>query len=137
MPKTKLSIWVDESTASKLKRLATTERLTVSEFGGLLLTRGLTAHADGIVMDAAGARLERAVRQEIASMSDRLAGLTVRAALEAGAGRLMLYTTLAEQLGDDAARELERDSWSAARDRLRRPSQSVQELLSSAVGGGS
>lgn len=137
MPKTKLSIWVEETTATKLRGLAANEGITVSEFGGLLLTRALTAHADGIVMDAAGARLERMVRQEIVSMSDRLAGLTVRAALEAGAGRLMLYTTLAEQLGDDAARELERGSWAAAKARLRAPSQAVRELLSDAAGDGS
>lgn len=129
MPKTKLTIWVGEEAAQRLKHLATLEHLTLSEYGGVLLARGVAQRSDELAADLIGARVDAAVRREVGRMSDRLATLTVQGALEAGAARRLLLSQIAGQAGEEVARTLSQQAWNDTRDRLRTPSAAVKELL--------
>jgi len=143
LAKKKLTIWLDEEAADRLKQMASVEGLTVSEFGAALLTKGVTSWADSAVMDMAGARIEATVKREVGAMSDRLANLMVRGALEATATRGMVFNYLMQQAqatsspekpGEVQARQegvkkANSQAWTYAVDRLRSPVAAVRELL--------
>lgn len=129
MTKTKLTIWVEENAAQRLKNLAAVEDLTLSEYGATLLIQGVTQRSDELVLDLAGVRIERAIKKAVGQMSDRLAVLTVQAALEAGTSRRLHLTKIAQQAGPETAQALNRTAAAETRERLRTPSAAVRDLL--------
>ncbi len=129
MTKKKLTIWVEEEAAQRLKNLAAVEDLTLSEYGATLLARGVTQRSDELILDLAGVRIERAVKREVGVMSDRLAKLTVQAAMEAGTSRLLHVNQIAQQAGPEVAQALNKKAADETRERLRTPSAAVRDLL--------
>ncbi|QFP75717.1 hypothetical protein [Deinococcus sp. AJ005] len=121
MPKQKLTIWVEEDVAQRLKNLAAVQDLTLSEYGATLLARGVAQRSDELILDLAGVRIERAVKREVGVMSDRLAKLTVQAAMEAGTSRLLHVNQIAQQAGPEVAQALNRTAAAETRERLRNP----------------
>lgn len=129
MSKKKLTIWIEENAAQRLKSLAAIEDLTISEYGATLLARGVTQRSDELILDLAGVRIERAVKREVGVMSDRLAKLIVQAAMEAGTSRRLHLNQIAQQAGPETAQALDRTAASETRERLRTPSAAVRDLL--------
>ncbi|CAM4452998.1 hypothetical protein [Deinococcus marmoris] len=129
MPKQKITIWVEEDAAQRLKNLAAVEDLTLSEYGATLLARGVAQRSDELVLDLAGARIERAVKKEVGAMSDRLAKIIVQAAMEAGTSRRLHLNQIAQQAGPETAQALNRTAAAETRERLRTPSAAVKDLL--------
>lgn len=133
MAKRKLTVWVEEDIAERVEMLAKAERLTVSQFGAALLERGVTQWADNMGWDIVGIRIEDAVRKEVGKMSDRLAQLIVRSALESSATRALIFNEYMQMAKTEAEREevkkISNQAWTFAVDRLRKPVQAVKELL--------
>lgn len=117
---------MDGEAAQRLKNLAALEYLTLSEYGGVLLERGVTGGSDELAVDLVGVCIEFAIRREVARLADRLASLMVQATLEAGAARRLLLSLLVGQAGEEVAPTHFQQVWSEARDRLRTP---MRELM--------
>ena len=129
MAKRKLTIWVEDGTAQKIEQLARLERLSVSQFGAQMLERAVTEYADNLGWDMVGARIEEAVRREVGRMSDRLGKLMVRAALEAGASRGMIYNLVTAQQGEESAKRINSTAWNYSLTRLKSPINDISEIL--------
>lgn len=133
MAKRQISVWVEEDIAERVTVLAKQERMSVSQFGGELLKRGLTGYADNIGWDFVGVRVEDAVKKEVHLMSDRLAQLLVRATLEGTATRALLVNDMMAACTTDEQREAVKrassQAWTTAVDRIRKPVQGLKEIL--------
>lgn len=133
MAKRQISVWVEEDIAERVTVLAKQEKLSVSQFGGELLKRGLTGYADNVGWDFVGVRVEDAVKKEVGLMSDRLAQLLVRATLEGTATRALLVNDMMAATTNDEQREAVKrasnQAWTTAVDRMRKPVQGLREIL--------
>lgn len=133
MKKRQISVWVEEDVAERITTLAKQEQISVSQFGGELLKRGLTGYADNIGWDFVGVRVEDAVKKEVGLMSDRLAQLLVRATLEGTATRALLVNDMMAACANDDQREAVKrassQAWTTAVDRMRKPVQGLREIL--------
>lgn len=133
MAKRQISVWVEEDVAERVTVLAKQERMSVSQFGGELLKRGLTGYADNIGWDFVGVRVEDAVKKEVGLMSDRLAQLLVRATLEGTATRALLVNDMMAACASDdqraAVKRASNQAWTTAVDRIRKPVQGLREIL--------
>ncbi len=133
MSKRKLSIWVEDDLADRIQAMAKVERLTVSQFGAQMLERSVTQWADNMGWDMVGIRVQDTVAREVGRMSDRLANLMVRAALESTATRAVVYNDRMRVARTDQEREdvkrANSQAWTYAIDRLKSPVAAVAELL--------
>jgi len=131
--KRKLSIWVEDDLADRIQAMAKVERLTVSQFGAQMLERSVTQWADNMGWDMVGIRVQDTVAREVGRMSDRLANLMVRAALESTATRAVVYNDRMRVARTDQEREdvkrANSQAWTYAIDRLKSPVAAVAELL--------
>jgi hypothetical protein len=133
MSKVKITAWVDERTASAIKGLAAQHGVSVSEIGARLLRRGVEEDAGGGV----GAEIllpavRGAVRREVGRMSDRLAQLMGRSALESATGRRLLFQLLAEEMGQEEANRRNRAAWTASVQSVKKPAEGLREILGEA-----
>lgn len=119
--------------ADRIEAMAKVERLTVSQFGAQMLERSVTQWADSAGWDMVGVRVQDAVAREVGRMSDRLANLMVRAALESTATRAVVYNDRMRVARTDEEREdvkrANSQAWTYAIDRLKSPVAAVAELL--------
>ena len=130
MSKRKLTIWVDEATDQRVRDLAAMHHLTLSETAGSYLEKAIQTKAETLGMDLLAPIVEAAVRREVGRMSDRLARLLARTALEAASTRRIVYNQLIRQGVDaETAKMINDQSWQSSVDALKRPLAAVDELV--------
>ena len=134
MSKRKLTIWVDESTDQRVRDLAAMHNLTLSETAGSYLEQAIRAKAETLGMDLLTPIIEAAVRREVGRMSERLARLLARTALEAASTRRIVYNQLIRQGVDaETAKAINDQSWQRSVESLNKPLAAVDELIRASV----
>lgn len=125
----KLTIYVSSDVAARIRGRAEQEGVSLSEIGEQLLNRAVLERAESDWWAYAGARVSQVVREEVRGMSDRVAILVARSAIEAGMSRNLLTASLAEEKSREVVQDWVSRAEQSAVDRLRKPSQGVRELL--------
>ena len=80
-------------------------------------------------MGLLGLAVQGVVKREVGRMSDRLAHLLARTALEAATARRLVFQLLTRHLTPEEARRLNQAAWTGSVDSLRKPAQGLRELL--------
>jgi hypothetical protein len=130
--KVKITTWVDERTVSAIKGLAAQQGVSVSEMCAQMLRRGVEEDGGAAGMEVLLPAVRGAVRREVGRMSDRLAHLMVRSALEGATGRRLLFQLLAEEMGQEEANRRNRAAWAASVQSLKKPAEGLREVLGEA-----
>jgi hypothetical protein len=94
-----------------------------------ILERGLKERAETAGLGLLGPAVEAAMKREVGRMSDRLAHLLARAALESASTRRLVFQILARQLTAEDARRLNQAAWTSSVDSLRKPAEGLREIL--------
>jgi hypothetical protein len=128
--KTKVTTWITRDALRGLRDLAAAHHLTVSRVAADILERGLNERAETAGLGLLGPAVEGVVRREVSRMSDRLAHLIARTALESATARRLIFQLLVRQLTTDEARRLNQAAWTGSVDSLRKPAEGLQEILS-------
>jgi hypothetical protein len=128
--KVKITTWVDERTASAIKGLAAQHGVSVSEMCAQLLRREVEEDAaGGVGAEILLPAVRAAVRREVGRMSDRLAQLLARSALESAAARRVAFQLLAEELGVEEANRRNQAAWRGSVESLKKPAEGLREIL--------
>ncbi len=127
--KTKVTTWVTRAALRDLRDLAAAHQLTVSRVAADILERGLKERAETAGFGLLGPAVEGAVKREVGRMSDRLAHLIARTALESATARRLVFQLLVRQLTTDEARRLNHAAWTGSVDSLRKPAEGLREIL--------
>ena len=127
--KTKITTWVTRDALRSLRDLAAAHKLTVSQVAADILERGLRERAETAGLGLLGPAVQGVVRREVGRMSDRLAHLIARTALESATARRLVFQLLVRQLTTDEARRLNQAAWTGSVDSLRKPSEGLREIL--------
>ncbi len=127
--KTKVTTWVSRDALRALRDVAAAHKLTVSQVAAEILERGLKERAETAGLGLLGPAVEGVVKREVGRMSDRLAHLIARTALESATTRRLVFQLLARQLSVEEARRLNQAAWTSAVDSLRKPAEGLKELL--------
>jgi hypothetical protein len=127
--KTKVTTWVGRDVLRSLRDLAAAHHLTVSQVAAEILERGLREQAETAGLGLLGPAVQGAVKREVGRMSDRLAHLLARTALESATARRLVFQLLTRYLTPEEARRLNQADWTGSVDSLRKPAQGLRELL--------
>jgi hypothetical protein len=127
--KTKVTTWVTRDTLRALREVAAAHHLTVSQVAAEILERGLKERAETAGLGLLGPAVEGVVKREVGRMSDRLAHLIARTALESATTRRLVFQILARQLTTDEARRLNQAAWTSSVDSIRKPAEGLREIL--------
>ena len=127
--KTKVTTWVTRDALRALRDLAAVHKITVSQVAADLLERGLNERAETAGLGLLGPAVEGVVRREVGRMSDRLAHLIARTALESATARRLVFQILVRQLSTEEARRLNQAAWTGSVDSLRKPAEGLREIL--------
>ena len=127
--KTKVTTWVTTDALRSLRDLAVAHKLTVSQVAADILERGLRERAETAGLGLLGPAVEGVVKREVGRMSDRLAHLIARTALESATARRLVFQILVRQLTAEEARRLNQAAWTGSVDSLRKPSEGLREIL--------
>ena len=134
MAREPLTVWVDPKARQTLCNLAAAQRLSVSKVAAAYLERAVSDHAETVGAELVVPAVEAAVRREVAGMSDRLARLQARTALESATARRLLFNLLLESgYRPDEARSLNDAAWQKSVESLKRPLEAIHELLGTEV----
>lgn len=134
---------LDPDLHAALHAMVVEEEVTLSEAINALLRRAVMHRDTGRWWDLFGPSVEARIRAEVGGMSNRLAHLLARTALESAADREMLRRKIAAELvtsgysADEAQQMAQREkdrAWNYAVNDLKKPSAGVRELLG--LGGG-
>lgn len=125
----KLTVYVSPDVAARIRGRAEQEGVSLSEIAEQLLNRAVLERAESDWWAYAGARVSQVVREEVRGMSDRIAVMMARTAIEAGMSRNLLTASLAEEKSREVVQDWVSRAEVAAVDRLRKPSQGVRELI--------
>lgn len=130
---------LDPDVYTYVQGVAAEGEVTVSEAVNALLRRASMHRDSERWWDVLGAQVERRIKAEVGGMSNRLAHLLARSALEATAGRELLRLEMTDRRADgsqenvqsaeqevNALREI---AWKYAVRDLKKPSQGIRELL--------
>lgn len=129
MAKTKVTLWVEPEYAEKLQALARLEGLAVSQYGAVLLERGIKQANDSVGLDLLETRLKVMMSKEFDAMSKAIEKLLVYTAVESGITNHILRTDKIELLGKDAELERYRSHRLSVRKRVYKSSLSMANLL--------
>src|SRR5215216_1627668 len=132
MSKIKITTWVDERTASAIKGLAAQHGVSVSELCAEKLKASVEEDGGAVGMEVLLPAVRGTVRREVGRMSDRLAQLMSRSALESATGRRLLFQLLAEELGQEEANRRNRAAWTASVQSVKKPAEGLREILGEA-----
>ena len=102
--KTKVTTWITHDALRSLRDLAAVHQLTVSQVAADILERGLKERVETAGLGLLGPSIQGVVKREVGRMSDRLANLIARTALEAATARRLVFQLLVRQLTTDEAR---------------------------------
>jgi hypothetical protein len=127
--RTKVTTWVTRDVLRSLRDIAAAHRLSVSQVAAEILERGLKEQAETAGLGLLGPAVEATVKREVGRMSDRLAHLIARTALESATARRLVFQLLARSLGADEARRLNQASWTGSVDSLRKPAEGLRDIL--------
>ena len=127
--KTKVTTWVGRDVLRSLRDVAAAHHLTVSQVAAEILERGLKQRAETAGLGLLGPAVEAAIKREVGRMSDRLAHLLARTALESATTRRLVFQILARQLTTEEARRLNQAAWTSSVDSLRKPAEGLREIL--------
>jgi hypothetical protein len=127
--KTKVTTWVGRDVLRSLRDVAAAHHLTVSQVAAEILERGLKERAETAGLGLLGSAVEAAIKREVGRMSDRLAHLLARTALESPSTRRLVFQILARQLTTEVARRLNQAAWTSSVDSLRKPAEGLREIL--------
>ena len=104
--------------------------VSASAVAAAYLERAVNDHAETVGAELVVPAVEAAVRREVAGMSDRLAQLQARTALESATARRLLFNLLLESgYRPDEARGLNDAAWQKSVESLKRPLEAIHELL--------
>src|SRR5690349_11835177 len=92
--KTKVTTWVTYDAHRALRDVAAVHELTVSQVAAEILERGLRERAETAGLGMLGPAVESVVKREVGRMSDRLAHLLARTALESATARRLIFQLL-------------------------------------------
>lgn len=129
MTKTKVTVWLEDSTLKVIDENAQANSLSRSAVVSEYLMRALKDQAEASGLELIVPALKEALRKEVGSMSDRLAHLLVRAALEAATTRSLVYNEVVHRAGTEVAQATHKEAYSASVARLKKPSAGLLELL--------
>ena len=127
--KAKVSTWVPYNILRALREEAAAHHLTVSRVAAEIIERGLKERAETAGLGLLGPAVQGVVKREVGRMSDRLAHLLARTALESATTRRLVFQLLVRSLTAEEARRLNQAAWTNSVDSLRKPAQGLQELL--------
>ena len=131
MAREPLTLWIEPKSRKTLCDLAASRNLSVSKVAAAYLERAVNDHAESVGAELVVPAVEAAVRREVAGMSDRLARLQARTALESATARRLLFNLLlASGYESGEARGLNDAAWQKAVESLKRPLEAIQEVLS-------
>lgn len=131
MAREPLTIWVEPNARKTLCNLAASQRVSVSKVAAAFLEQAVNNHAESVGAELVVPAVEAAVRREVAGMSDRLARLQARTALESATSRRLLFNLLlVSGYQPQEARGLNDAAWQKAVESLKRPLEAIQEVLS-------
>jgi hypothetical protein len=110
--------------------LAAQQGASVSEMCAQLLRRGVEEDAaGGVGAEILLPAVRASVRREVGRMSDRLAQLLARSALESAAARRVAFQLLAEELGVEEANRRNKAAWKGSVESLKKPAEDLREIL--------
>jgi hypothetical protein len=127
--KTKVTTWVGRDVLRSLRDVAAAHHLTVSQVAAEILERGLKQRAETAGLGLLGPAVETAIKRAVGRMSDRLAHLLARTALESASARRLVFQILVRQLTTEEARHLNQAAWTSSVDSLRKPAEGLREIL--------
>lgn len=127
--KKKLTIWVKPRTDEYIRYQAQSKGLTVSEAADALLETAFREDSEISGAELISVSLKNEMRREFGGLSNRIASLLARAALESISTRYMVYQLIASTRGEPEAKSKNRAAWNYAVSQLRRPSQAFRDLL--------
>lgn len=90
MAKKKVTLWVEPEYAEKLEALARLEGLAVSQYGAVLLQRGIKQANDKVGLDLLETRLKTILSQEFRKMTQALDSSLEYIGVESGTATLFL-----------------------------------------------
>ncbi len=134
--KTKVTTWVTRDAYQALREVATVHNLTISQVAAEILDRGLRERAETAGLGLLGPAVEAVIKREVCRMSDRLAHLLARTALESATARRLIFQLLVRQLTLEEAKHLNQAAWTSSVDTLRKPAQGLNEILAARDGRG-
>lgn len=134
--KTKVTTWVTYDAHCALREVAAAHKLTMSQVAAEILERGLRERAETAGLGLLGPAVEAVIKREVGRMSDRLAHLLARTALEAATARRLIFQILVRELNIDEAKHLNQAAWTSSVDTLRKPAQGLNEILGARDGRG-
>lgn len=134
MAKTKVTVWIDDAALKRLDKKAQTNNISRSAVVSEYLTLALKDQAEESGLELIVPALKESLRKEVKGMSDRLAHLLVRAALEAATTRSLVYNEVVHRAGTEAAKATH-EAYTASVERLKKPSRGLLELLGGDDGG--
>ncbi len=127
--KQKLTIWVKPRTAEYIRHQSQSKGLTISEAADALLETAFRDDTEVSGAELISVSLKNEMRREFGGLSNRMANLLARAALEGISARYMAYQLLADSRGEEEAKAANRAAWNYAANQLKRPSAQFRELL--------
>jgi len=133
--KSKVTIWLEDTALKIVDEKAQANKVSRSAVVSEYLTRALKDGAEESGLELIVPSLKEALRKEVKGMSDRLAHLLVRAALEAATTRSLLYNEVVHRAGAEAAKATHKSAYTASVERLKKPSKGLLELLGGEDGG--
>lgn len=135
MAKSKITIWLEDAALAGVDEKARANGLSRSAVVSEYLTQALKDSAEASGLDLIVPALRESLRREVGAMSDRLAHLLVRAALEAATARSLVYNEVVHRAGLEAAQGAHKEAYAASVARLKGPSKGLLELLGGEDGG--
>jgi hypothetical protein len=126
-----LTLWVKPTVKAELKRLAEQEGLSVSSVGAAYLEKAMQTHLDlqyGALLQPI---IESAIRQQMRSMSTRLAFLLVRVAFASEQTRSLVTNVLGRQQGvtPSVLNEILDGSSKAAKGKITHRTPQLEEII--------
>ena len=129
----KLTITIAPSVSEKLRQKADANKVSLSSLVNTYLAAALKLEHDTAAAEVLGPELKTTIKKEVRDMSDRLAHLIVRGALDAGSSKQLLFQLLVKEFGVEKARAFKNTAWRISLEELRRPTEGIAELLDSGV----
>ena len=135
MSKTKVTVWLEDKLLAVIDDQAKAQGLSRSAVTSAHLERVLRQGAEESGVALIVPTIKELLRREVGAMSDRLAHLLVRAALEAATARSLVYNEAVHRAGPEAAQEAHKEAYAASVARLKGPAKGLLELLGGEDGG--
>lgn len=127
--KQKLTIWVKPRTAEYIRYQSQSKGVSISEAADALLETAFRDDAEISGAELISVNLKNEMRREFGGLSNRMANLMARSALESISARYMSYQLLRDARGEEEAKAANRAAWNFAVNQLKRPSAAFRELM--------